>query len=98
MEAYRKLRKQNPKDPMLGGMRLLGLVEQLIIKGYLTEAIALLHLTAEFYPEFIKQLYNTLNNEIQLFLRDPMIPESLKQQLKQGYNQMLKKLGLKEIQ
>jgi CubicO group peptidase (beta-lactamase class C family) len=98
LEAYRKLRKQNPKDPMLEGMRLLGLVEQLIIKGYLTEAIALLHLTAEFYPEFIKQLYNTLNNEIQLFLRDPMIPESLKQQLKQGYNQMLKKLGLKEIQ
>jgi CubicO group peptidase (beta-lactamase class C family) len=98
MEAYRKLRKQNPKDPMLGGMRLLGLVEQLIIKGYLKEAIALLHLTAEFYPDFIKQLYNTLNNEIQLFLRDPMIPESLKQQLKQGYNQMLKKLGLKEIQ
>ncbi|MGD2086969.1 MAG: serine hydrolase [Candidatus Aminicenantes bacterium] len=98
LEAYRKLRKQNPKDPMLGGMRLLGLVEQLIVKGYLTEAIALLHLTAEFYPDFIKQLYNTLNNEIQLFLRDPMIPESLKQQLKEGYNQMLKKLGLKEIQ
>jgi len=54
-------------------------------------------LTAEFYPDFIKQLYNTLNNEIQLLLRDPMIPESLKQQLKEGYNQMLKKLGLKEI-
>ncbi|UCH93549.1 MAG: beta-lactamase family protein, partial [Candidatus Aminicenantes bacterium] len=64
LEAYRKLRKKNPRDTNLEGMRLLGLVEQLIIKGYLTEAIGLLHLTAEFYPELIKKLYNTLNNEI----------------------------------
>jgi CubicO group peptidase (beta-lactamase class C family) len=98
LEAYRNLRAQDPKDPNLDGMRLLGLSERLLMKGYLTEAIGLIHLTAEFYPELIKQLYSTLNNEIQIFLREPGIPEPAKQQLKEGYNQMLRKLGLKELE
>jgi hypothetical protein len=59
--------------------------------------MALMHLTAEFHPDLIKKLHNTLNNEIRLFLRLPDIPEPVKQQFKKDYNSMLRKLGLKEI-
>ncbi len=97
LAGYRELYKENPKEPMVEGMRLLGLTERLLRKGYVPESIAMLHLTAEFHPDLIKQLYNVLNNEIRLFLRTPGIPEAAKQQLKEGYNSMLKKLGLKEI-
>lgn len=97
LDGYRELHRQNPKDRMVDGMRLLRLAERLIPKGYLKEAIALMHLTAEFHPDLIKKLHNTLNNEIRLFLRNPGIPEPVKQQLKDGYNSMLRKLGLKEI-
>jgi CubicO group peptidase (beta-lactamase class C family) len=97
IEGYRELYRQNPKDSMLEGMRLLMLAEQLIYKGDLKEAMALMHLTAEFHPDLIKNLYRTLNNEIRLLLRLPDIPEPVKQQLKESYNSMLRKLGLEEI-
>lgn len=98
LDGYRKLYRKNPRDPMVGGMRLLGLAEKFIYKGYLKEAIGLIHLTAEFHPGLVKKLYKTLNNEIRLFLRAPGVPEGAKQVLKEGYNSMLRKLGLKEIE
>jgi CubicO group peptidase (beta-lactamase class C family) len=97
LEGYRKLKAKNPYDQNVQALRLLFLAEELIKKGYLKEAIGLIHLTAEFHPEFIKKMYSTLNNEIRIILRNPMIPESFKKELKDGYNSMLKKLGLKEI-
>jgi CubicO group peptidase (beta-lactamase class C family) len=97
LEGYRKLRAENSFDQNVQALRLLYLAEELIRKGYLKEAIGLIHLAAEFHPEFIKKMYSTLNNEIRIILRNPMIPESFKKELKDGYNSMLKKLGLKEI-
>ncbi len=97
LDGYREMYRQNPKDRMVDGMRLLMLAERFIHKGYLKEAMALMHLTAELHPDLIKKMHNTLNNEIRLFLRLPGIPEPVKQQFKEGYNSMLKKLGLKEI-
>jgi hypothetical protein len=45
-----------------------------------------------------EKFYEILDSEeIQIFLREPSIPEPAKQQLKEGYNQMLRKLGLKEL-
>jgi CubicO group peptidase (beta-lactamase class C family) len=98
LEGYRNLKAKNPYDQNVQALRLLFLAEELIKKGYLKEAIGIIHLTAEFHPEFIKKMYSTLNNEIRIILRNPMIPDSFKQQLKEGYNSMLKKLGLKEIE
>ncbi|NIM12369.1 MAG: serine hydrolase [Candidatus Aminicenantes bacterium] len=98
LEGYRQLKAKNPYDQNVQALRLLFLAEELIKKGYLKEAIGLIHLTAEFHPEFIKKMYSTLNNEIRIILRNPMIPESFKKELKDGYNSMLKKLGLKEIE
>lgn len=97
LEGYRKLKAKNPFDQNVQALRILFLAEELIRKGYLKEAIGLIHLAAEFHPEFIKKMYSTLNNEIRIILRNPMIPESFKKELKDGYNSMLKKLGLKEI-
>jgi CubicO group peptidase (beta-lactamase class C family) len=98
MAGYRKIKARNPYDSNLQALRLLLLAEEMVKKGYIKEAVALLHLSAEFYPQFIKQMYPTINNEIYIILRDPTLPETLKQQLKEGYNTMLKKLGLKEIE
>ncbi|MCP5050505.1 MAG: beta-lactamase family protein [bacterium] len=98
LEGYRQLKTQNPSNPMIGGMRLLLLTEELIGKGRLEGALALLHLTAELHPEFIKKMYTTLNNEIRLLLRNPSIPEPIKQKIKDSYNSMLKKLRLKPLE
>jgi CubicO group peptidase (beta-lactamase class C family) len=98
LDAYRKLKEQNPSDPNIQGIRLLFLAEELIGEKYLKEALAVIHLTAELYPELIKSMHATLNNEMKLYINNPTIPDEVKKQLKESYNSMLKKLGLKELE
>jgi CubicO group peptidase (beta-lactamase class C family) len=96
--GYRQLRKENPADPNVEGMRMLYLTQNLIVKGKIKEALALLHLTAEFHPQLIKQMQNTLDTEITMMLKSPMMPDQYKKIIKDSYNSMLKKLGLKELE
>jgi len=98
MDAYRKLKAENPTDPMIQPLRLLLQVEELIMKKYGYEAAALLNLVAEFNPEFIKAMQATLDNEIRTLLEEPSIPELFKKDMKKSYNEMLRKLGLKELE
>ena len=98
LEGYRNIKKNNPSDGNIQGMRLLFLTEELIGKGKLPAALTLLHLTAELQPETVKQMYSTLNNEIRMMMRSPALPDGVKKQIKDSYNQMLKKLRLKELE
>jgi len=95
--AYRKLRAQAPQDENIDGMRMLYLVQNFIEGGKLPEALTMLHLTAEFHPELIKQMQTTLTNEVNTILQNPQVPQAAKQQIKDSFNGMMKKLGLKEI-
>lgn len=98
MAGYREMFKTNPKDRNIDGMRLLYVVEHFLTRGKIRESMGLLHLTAELYPGLIKKMANTLNNEMRLLMRNPMMPDAMKKQVKDSYNAMLKKLGLKEIE
>lgn len=96
--AYRRLKAQNPEDPNVAATRLLLLTENFVSRGIIPEAMVLLHLAAEFDPDFIKSMENTLNTEIRMLLGNPSMPEPYKEQIKASYNQMLRKLGLKELE
>lgn len=96
-QAYRELKTKNPNDPMIQPMRLLATTQQVLAKGNLKVGVGLLGLTAELYPDVFKAMYTTLNNEIQLILDNPSVPEEFKKGLKAGYNAILKKLELKEL-
>lgn len=97
VNGYRDLFKRNPQDRNIDGMRLLYLVENLMGKAKIREALAVLHLTAGLYPQLMKKMVPTLNNELRLLMRSPMIPDAAKKQVKDSYNSMLKKLGMKEL-
>ena len=97
LHGYRMLRTQDPSDKNLNRWRLLRLSQRLFARGKTNEALAMLHLTAEFNPEFIKKMSATLNNEIRLILKNPMLPETMKKKIKAGYNKMMHKLGLAGI-
>ncbi len=96
--GYRQLKAQNAADPNVDATRLLYLTEDLVSRGMIPEGMVLLHLAAEFDPDFIKSMATTLNTEIRMLLDNPSIPEPYKEQIKASYNGMLRKLGLKELE
>jgi hypothetical protein len=98
MAGYRELYRKDPYDRNIGGMRLLYVVEDLLTKGKIKESMSLLHLVADLHPDLVKKMYATLNNEMRMLMRSPMMPEAVKKQVKDSYNSMLKKLGLKELE
>jgi CubicO group peptidase (beta-lactamase class C family) len=98
MEGYRKLKEQNPFDPMINGFRLLNLAHFLMQQFKVQETLALLDLVADLHPQVIKNLRLTLNTELKRVLSNPAVPRPMKDQVKEGYNRIMRKLQLQEIE
>jgi len=98
IEAYRQLFSKNPQDPNVSGMRLVQLSHRMILMQQIEAGVKILELTADLYPQLIKGMHQTLNTEVLQLLKHPYIPENVKTQIKEGYNRIMKKLELPELE